>query len=726
MFLIGVLAFAGATNAQVRINEILADNKSVAHTDGSITDWVELINASGQAVSLAGYSLTDTAGNPRQWVFPDGVSIAPNGYLIVLLDSSRPASTSNGPVLNAGFGASAGGDRIEIYGPGVTPQLLDSVRFGPQAADYSLGRSPNGTGEFVLNVPTPNAVNVSQALGAQSTLKINEWMADPSSGDDWFELHNPDPLPVQLTGLHFRDNGNAPSPVAPYSYIGSGTWGFLQMFADNSTNDNEVDFGLSAGGDSIGLYRADNTLIDRVEFGPQSEGASEGRLPDGSESIRFLTVSTPAESNLILYPGIVVNEVLNHTDPPYEDAVEFYNTTGTAIPIGGWYLSNSRTDLKRYRIPDNTVIPANGYLVLYENQFNGPGAITPFTFNAARGDQVYLAQAVNNDLTGAIVQESFEAAENGVSFGRVTTSMPGDYKFVALLFPTFGVSNPTSVEQFRTGAGALNAPPRVGPLVIHEIHYHPLSPDGGVTDNTEDEFIELLNLSAQSVPLFDPLFPTNRWRLQGAVDFVFPPDTTLAPAEAILVVSFDPSTNATRLTEFRSSFDVPPSVRIFGPYDGKLSNSSDEIELYKPDAPQPAGRPDAGFVPYLRVDKVNYSDVSPWPAEADGTGNSLQRKVADSFGNDPANWEAGVPTPGKTPGGPGDEIRLEISRSGGDFQLQFNATSGESYTIEFTEELQVPGWELLTTVTASGSVVTVSGPITPGRAARFYRVVAEF
>jgi hypothetical protein len=721
-----VAAFSSAQAQTLRINEIFADNQTNAFTDGSITDWVELVNTSGQSVDLAGYSLTDAAATPRKWVFPSGVSIPANGYLVVLLDSSRAPSTTAGPVLNAGFGASASGDRVELYAPGATPVLVESIRFGPQAANYTIGRIPNATGSFTLNTPTPGAANFQQLLGNQSTLRINEWMASPSSGSDWFELYNPNSLPVQLTGLNFKDNGNVASPVAPLSYIGTGRDGFLQIFADNSTNDNEVNFGLSANGDSIGLFRADNSQIDRVEFGQQTQGISQGRLPDGSDTILSLNVPTPGNSNLILYEGLIVSELLSHTDPPYEDAVEFYNTTASAINIGGWYLSNSRNDLKRYRIPDGTTVPANGYLVLYENQFNGSAATTPFSFSSSQGDQVYLSQALNGNLTGYIVTESFEAAANNVSFGRVTTSVPGDYKFVALTQPTFGVSNPATVEQFRMSTGAANAGPRVGPVVINEVMYNPLSLDGGLTDNTADEFIELLNIASTNVPLYDPAFATNRWRVQGGVTFSFPANTTLLPGEIVLLVSFDPATNANNVAAFRSKYSIPQNVRIFGPYTGKLSNSGDEIELYHPDTPEPPGRPDAGFVPFLRVDKVNYTDIDPWPADADGTGKSLLRESSTTFGNDPANWIAGTPNPGQanfgSPSGP--QLSIQVTGPGNPVQLQFNITPGTSYTVQYRTDLQpTTQWQTLTSGTSTASTVTVSDPASLAPQQRYYRVV---
>ncbi|MFO1491231.1 MAG: hypothetical protein U1F87_10030 [Kiritimatiellia bacterium] len=42
----------------------------------------------------------------------------------------------------------------------------------------------------------------------------------------------------------------------------------------------------------------------------------------------------------------------------------------------------------------------------------------------------------------------------------------------------------------------------------------------------------------------------------------------------------------------------------------------------------------------MQVEKVEYDDVAPWPAEADGLGPALERLVDTAYGNDPANWMA--------------------------------------------------------------------------------------
>ena len=188
----------------------------------------------------------------------------------------------------------------------------------------------------------------------------------------------------------------------------------------------------------------------------------------------FAQTASPGESNYLPLSNVVVNEVLSHTDPPLEDAVEFYNPSGSDVNIGGWYVSNTPDDLKKYRVSDGTIISAGAFKVFYEYQFNPTsGPSVPFTFNSAHGDQVYLSQSdAGGNLTGYRAVAKFGAAANGVSFGQYTNSI-GAVEFVAMSRRSFGADTPTSVDQFRTGTGAANPYPLVGPIVINEIMYQP-------------------------------------------------------------------------------------------------------------------------------------------------------------------------------------------------------------------------------------------------------------
>ena len=387
----------------VVLNEVLASNHTLTNVDGTTSDWVELFNPFTNTVSLADLSLSDDPNVPRKFVFDPGTALAPGAYFLLFCNNNLPGSRTN-----TGFALPATGGSLYFFNsPTNGGGLIDSLTYGLQIPDVSIGRVPNGTGVWTLTVPSPAAPNTAAGLGTVSSLSVNEWMADPVKGSDWFELFNSDAQPVSLGGLFFTDDltKKTLSPIPPLSFIGAGGAGFMQFLADGtpSAGADHVNFKLGKSGDSVALFSPDGTLITGVTFGAQQTGISEGRFPDGSSNIvSFSTTVSPGQSNFLPLSNVVVNEVLTHTDPPLEDAVELYNPTAAAVDLSGWFFSNTQEDLKKYRIADGTVLPAHGFQVLYEYEFNPTnGSSIPFTFNSAHGDQAWLSQAdTSGNLTG--------------------------------------------------------------------------------------------------------------------------------------------------------------------------------------------------------------------------------------------------------------------------------------------------------------------------------------
>ena len=320
-------------------------------------------------------------------------------------------------------------------------------------------------------------------------------------------------------------------------------------------------------------------------------------------------------------PPVLITEVLTRSDvPPPLDTIELHNPTDRPVDISGWWLTDDFNTPLKFLIPADTTIEANGYVAFSESQFN----LVDTGFGlSSDGDEVWLfsATATPTNLTGYSHGHRFAAADDGVSFGRHVTS-DGKEHFVAQTLTSFGTNN---------------VGPRVGPVVIDEIMYHP--PDlNGTTNNRAEEYVALHNIMPDEVPLFDTNFLTNVWRLRGGVDFDFPANVILTGGEHILLVGFSP-TNGPISSAFRARYEVKDSVRLFGPYSGNLDNSKADVELKKPATPV------LGFVPYVLVDQVEYSDSAPWPVGADGFGLSLQRRDSTAYGNDPANWIAAPPNP---------------------------------------------------------------------------------
>lgn len=650
------LAVSFTARAQVVINEVCADNGSLESPALTLPDYVELYNPGATNVTLTGWALTDDLEDDTKWTFPAGTVIASHSYLVVWLDTTN---TYPG-LISTTFSLRSSGEEVALF-QGSTRR--DYVRFGPQIKDYSLSRRENGTTNWTLGLPTPGATNSYVTLGTPLALRINEALATNSVGEDWLELYNPSTNgPAPIGGMVFSDTNNLSGfpGLWPNSFIDTDK--FIQFLCMSDTNRGDrLNFKLSStAGETLYLYASNRTtMIDSFSFGPQQGDVSYGRLPNGGTNFFFFSptnrVTPGAANDWRSLNSIVVNEVLTHTDPPLEDAVELLNLTGQPVDVSHWYISNSRNLPLKFRIPAGTVIPAYGHKVFFEQAgsatpgFNrsATGNYPDFTFNSAHGDEVVLTAATAAGVTGERSVRDLPAAANGVSIGRHIKS-DGGTDFTPQSQRSFGNDGATTLANFRLSAGLANAYPCVGPMVFSEIMYHPSDfIYGGVTnDNTIEEYIELKNITNAPVKLFDPAYPTNTWRIKGGVSFRFPTNITVAANSAILVVNFNPQTNLTQLADFRAKYGVSADVPVFGPYSGKLNNKSDILELYKPDPVQLPPHPDAGYVPDILVEKIKYEDNAPWPAGADNTGQALQRISHTGYANDHTNWFAGPATPG--------------------------------------------------------------------------------
>ena len=109
---------------------------------------------------------------------------------------------------------------------------MSSVNYGLQIADFSIGRVPNGSTNWFLTTPVAANTPLS-SLGDPANLKVNEWMAAPSSGDDCVEIYNPNNLPVALGGLHLTDdlNNRTKDTIPALSFIGTGTNAWQKIFS---------------------------------------------------------------------------------------------------------------------------------------------------------------------------------------------------------------------------------------------------------------------------------------------------------------------------------------------------------------------------------------------------------------------------------------------------------------------------------------------------------------
>jgi hypothetical protein len=386
--------------------------------------------------------------------------------------------------------------------------------------------------------------------------------------------------------------------------------------------------------------------------------------------------SDPAPATVL---PVLVNEILANPIPPEDDAIELWNPNAAAVDIGNWYLSDNRSDPKKFMIPSGTTIPGNGFLVFQKtNSFGAPGVVNSMgATNAvfgldANGEEVWLFSGDNaGRLTGYFHGSSYGPSAPGTSHGRYVIST-GQEKCVAQ----------------RATLGASNAAPLVGLVVISEILFAPpnLIIGGLATRNERDEFIALHNATGRPVPLFDANNPASTWHIRDGLTFDFPAGVVMPPGGFLLVVGFSPEADPVSLADFRKYYGLSNNVPVFGPFEGQLDNAGDRLELRRTGVTNATSQ----HVESILVDQVEYRVTDPWPAGANGTGASLQRIDFAAFGNDPANWFVGDPLPGGVqPTEIPADIALAIESQSTQVRISW-PDSNQSWKLEEAEALDSP------------------------------------
>ncbi|MDE0481083.1 MAG: lamin tail domain-containing protein [Candidatus Poribacteria bacterium] len=144
---------------------------------------------------------------------------------------------------------------------------------------------------------------------------------------------------------------------------------------------------------------------------------------------------------------VVINELMADNDNTvpdpqgdYDDWLELHNRTDMALPLTGLYLSDKEDNPTKWAFPENTVIPANGYLIVWldedhddENATEGLHA----NFKLSKGGETVML--VDTDARGNQVLDSvtFGEQETDVAYGRLPNGT-GDFQ---VLQATPGVAN---------------------------------------------------------------------------------------------------------------------------------------------------------------------------------------------------------------------------------------------------------------------------------------------
>lgn len=428
------------------------------------------------------------------------------------------------------------------------------------------------------SAPVQFIANTPDTSDLQRYLRISELNYNPAGDDDseFIELTNvssdANATTLDLSGAAITSGPSDPFVFADGTSLEPGGYvlvvkdptAFAAAYPGNSTPLAGAYAGsLSNNGEVVELVDTNGGIVMRVDY---EDGGLWPESADGiGASLELAEPNTTSSSQLGKYYswrgsvnpggtpgadtstniGVVVNEVLSHTDPPVAatDSIELLNTTMEEIDIGGWFLSDSSATLLKFEITAGTVLGPGEFVVFDENDFN-PTPLNPgpndFALSGSNGDDVWLVVPDGRGGVKSFVDEvHFGAALNGTSFGRVDGS------------ETNGGGNRLA-PQSATSLGCRNRHPSVGPLIISEVSYDPAEPTAAALAmyaelTTADlEFVEIHNPTTATIDLTD-------WRIRGGVDYDFDPGTMVPAGQTVVVLRFTQTARTTPTALRRSA-----------------------------------------------------------------------------------------------------------------------------------------------------------------------------
>ncbi|MCU0346331.1 MAG: lamin tail domain-containing protein [Saprospiraceae bacterium] len=143
--------------------------------------------------------------------------------------------------------------------------------------------------------------------------------------------------------------------------------------------------------------------------------------------------------------GVVINEIMasnqayiTDENGEYEDWIELYNNSSSAVNLGGWFLTDNPDNLDKWEFPTNTSIPAMGYLIIWADEDSSQGPLHANFKLSAAGEELLLING-----SGSTVQDiTFGTQQADKGYAR---SPNGTGNFT-IKNPTFKANNDTGIS----------------------------------------------------------------------------------------------------------------------------------------------------------------------------------------------------------------------------------------------------------------------------------------
>ncbi len=300
------------------INELMADNEAaLIDAEGNTPDWIELHNPTAEAVSLAGWRITDDTDEPNKHRLSEDLLIAPGAFLLLYADDAPDAGAAH-----LGFALSAAGGSVALFAPDNSGQVLS---YGSITEDFSVARYDDcctGSDCLVFDYRgTPGAANNPPEPVTEDVFPL---------GSDWRYLDTDVALEPDWTRIDF-DDSSWPTGAGPLGFGDTHQVTLVESGPDGAripTFYFRKAFILpeDALALSLDLMRDDGALVWL-----NGEEVLRSNLPEGSvghETLASVAVGAPDEDTTVRYSietGLVVG--------PNVLAVEVHQATATSSDL---------------------------------------------------------------------------------------------------------------------------------------------------------------------------------------------------------------------------------------------------------------------------------------------------------------------------------------------------------------------------------------------------------
>jgi len=218
-----------------------------------------------------------------------------------------------------------------------------------------------------------------------------------------------------------------------------GKFAYCQMFDDGAHGD-------GAAGDGIfGAPTTNYPAGTKVRFYVEARSANPARAaafspPRAEEQTYWYRVGLTTASNTpVVINEFMADNVSTIADPQgeYDDWIELHNITDEPVDMSGRYLTDDSTKPRKWQFPVGTVIPPDGYLLVWADEDDGdtPGLHASFKLSKS-GEAIYLIDTDAN-LNGVLDYIVFGQQITDMAYGR-SNENPDVWTFMT---PTPGAPN---------------------------------------------------------------------------------------------------------------------------------------------------------------------------------------------------------------------------------------------------------------------------------------------